>query len=183
MDNFRDRGGDPSLREAWRKAVPALAAATSSEDGKVRHGAIMILSLLGPEARDALPTMSSLAHETQDAAVRSAAENAIKSISCIDDLKAKDPSVRIAATEILGRLGWRAAAGRTRSDCDIVGFRHQGTSLSGERPGCTGPDQRGGGAFAWRPRSHVRPTRVFGLRSWKRWKRLHREPPPFSVFT
>jgi HEAT repeat protein len=124
MDNFRDRGADSSLREAWRKAVPLLAEATVSDDGKVRHGAIMILSLLGPEARDALPTIRSLAQESQDPDVRSAAAEAIKSISCMDDLTAKDSSVRIAATEVLSRLGWRAAPAvpaltATLSDPDI----------------------------------------------------------------
>ena len=42
---------------------------------------------------------------------RSAAEAAIQSITCIDDLKAKDAAVRIAAAEALGRLDWPATVG------------------------------------------------------------------------
>ena len=38
-------------------------------------------------------------HDSREAAVRSAAEAAIKSISSIDDLKAKDPAIRIGAAE------------------------------------------------------------------------------------
>ena len=53
----------------------------------------------------------SLAVDSQDAGVRFAAESAIKSIACVEDLKAKDPATRAAAAERLGRLGWRAESG------------------------------------------------------------------------
>jgi HEAT repeat protein len=109
MVNVPDPDPDPSIREAWRKAVPALTEAIKNEDAQIRHGSLAILSLLGPEAGDALPALRSLAAQTQEAAIKSAAEGAIKSISSIDDLKAKDPAVRIAAALSLGRLNWRAA--------------------------------------------------------------------------
>ena len=70
--------------------------------------ALKILTLLGPEAGQALASLRSLAHDTQDSAVRAAAEAAIKSIASIDALKAKDPAARIAACEGLRQLGWRA---------------------------------------------------------------------------
>ena len=108
LDNFNDPGTDPSFREAWRQAVPSLAKATKSEDVKVRDGALAILGLLGPEAGEALPTLRSLARDTQGPAIKAAAEGAIKSISSIDDLKSQDPALRIAAALTLGRLDWRA---------------------------------------------------------------------------
>jgi len=108
MDNFKDPGTDPSFREAWRKAVSPLAEATKSEDNKVHNAALAILGMLGPEAGEALATLRSLVHDSPDAGVRQAARGATQSISSIDDLKAKDPAVRIAAAETLGRLGWRA---------------------------------------------------------------------------
>ena len=108
VDSFKDPLADASFREAWRKLVPTVAEATRSEDPRVRNGALTILAMLGPEAGQALASLRSLAHDTQDSAVRAAAEAAIKSISSIDDLKAKDPAARIAACEGLGRLGWRA---------------------------------------------------------------------------
>jgi hypothetical protein len=66
------------------------------------------LSLLGPEAREALAPVRSLAHDTQDAAIRSAALATIKSISCADGLTNDDPAIRVASAEMIGRLGWRA---------------------------------------------------------------------------
>jgi HEAT repeat protein len=108
-DSFNDPGTDPSFREAWRKAAPALARATASEDGEVRIGALAILNMLGPEAGEALPALRTVLHKTRDSALRSAAEKAIKSISCADDLNAKNPALRIAAASALGQFGWRAA--------------------------------------------------------------------------
>ncbi len=110
LGHFNDADSDDSTREAWRKALPSLTEVTKSEDAKVRHGALAILTLLGPEARDALPALRSLADQSQDAAVKSDAEGAIKSISSIDNLKANDPAVRIAAAVTLGQLGWRATS-------------------------------------------------------------------------
>jgi HEAT repeat protein len=101
-------GTDPSFREAWRKAVPTVAEATKSADVKVRNGALAILSMLGPEAPAALAPLRTLARDSQDSSVRSAAQAAIDSISCGDRLKASDPTVRIAAAELVGRLDWRA---------------------------------------------------------------------------
>ena len=110
LGHFNDADSDDSTREAWRKALPSLAEVTKSEDVKVRQGALAILTLLGPEARDALPALRSLADQSPDAAVKSDAEGAIKSISSIDNLKANDPAVRIAAAVTLGQLGWRATS-------------------------------------------------------------------------
>jgi HEAT repeat protein len=66
------------------------------------------LSLLGPEALEALAPVRSLAHDTQDAAIRSAALATIKSISCADGLTTDDPAIRVASAAMIGRLGWRA---------------------------------------------------------------------------
>ncbi len=101
----------PRYRDAWRKLVPILVELTAKEDPRARHAAILLLGMLGPEAGEALPALRSLAHDSSDAGVRSAAEEAIESIACIDALKAKDAAVRIAAAETLGRLDWTAAAG------------------------------------------------------------------------
>ncbi len=108
VDSFKDPLADAPFRETWRKLVPALAEATRSDDALVRSGALTILTLLGPEAGQALASLRSLAHDTQDSAVRTAAEAAIKSMASLDDLKSKDPAARIAACEELGRIGWRA---------------------------------------------------------------------------
>ncbi len=110
MDSFRDPGTDLSFREAWRRAVPALAQATRSEDPKVRTGALTMLRLLGPEATEALPTLRSQVHEASGAVGKLAALAAIESITCVDDLNSKDPAARIAAAGALGRLGWRATS-------------------------------------------------------------------------
>ena len=110
LDHFNDGDIDASIREAWRKAVPSLAEATKSDDAKMRFGALTILTLLGPEAGEALSALRSLADHTPDAELKSATEGAIKSISSIDDLKSNDPAVRIAAAVTLGRLGWRATS-------------------------------------------------------------------------
>jgi HEAT repeat protein len=111
MGSLSDPGFDPSFREAWLKAVPTLAEATKSDGGEVRDGVLAILGRLGPEAGEALPILRLLAHDSKDPNVRSTAEAAIKSISSLDHLKAKDPAERIAAAATLGRLGWRAAPG------------------------------------------------------------------------
>jgi HEAT repeat protein len=110
VDNFKDRDSDPSFREAWRKSVPSLARAIQTDDVRVRNGAVAILSMLGPAAGEALPALRSLANHTLDASVKSAAQGAITSISSVDDLKAREPSVRAAAAMALGRLGWPATA-------------------------------------------------------------------------
>ena len=110
LDELKEADAVTSMREAWRKSVPLLAEVTRSEDATMRFGALEILTLLGPEAREALPALSSLAGHSPDPALKSAAERAIKSISSIDNLKAGDPAVRIAAAETLGQLGWRAMA-------------------------------------------------------------------------
>jgi HEAT repeat protein len=109
MDGLRDPGTDPSLQEAWRQAVLPLAEATKSEDIKVRNGALAILTRLGPEAAEALPALRSLAAHTEEASLKSAAAEAIKSVACVEDLKARDPAVRIAASDVIGRLGRRAS--------------------------------------------------------------------------
>jgi HEAT repeat protein len=108
MDDFKDPVADPAHRDAWRKIVPILVKVTESEDPRVRHAATTFLGMLGPEAVEALPALRALAHNSQDAAVRSAAEGAIQSITCIDDLKSKDAAARIAAAEAIGRLDWPA---------------------------------------------------------------------------
>jgi HEAT repeat protein len=108
-DNFKDRGVDPSFRDAWRKIVPTLTESTKSKDKKIANGAVSILTMLGPEAEEALPTLKALEHDAPDAGTRSAAESAIKSISSASDLKSKDPAIRLAAAETLGRLDWPAA--------------------------------------------------------------------------
>ena len=61
-----------------------------------------------PRGCGGLGTLRTLAHDTQNSAVRSAAERAIRSISVIEGLKAQDPAARIAAAETVGGLGWRA---------------------------------------------------------------------------
>jgi HEAT repeat protein len=108
IDSFKVQAPDAAFREAWRKAVPTLVEATTSEDTKIQSGAVAILSMLGPEALPALPRLRSLARDSQDEALRPAAREAIKSISCMDDLRANDPDARITAAECAGRLGWRA---------------------------------------------------------------------------
>jgi HEAT repeat protein len=108
LDALNERGTDPSFRAAWRGAVPLLAAATHGQDDKVRVAALAILNRLGPDAADALPVLRSLVTSTEEPAIRSAAESAIKSITVIDDLKAKDPDARVAAAGTLGLLGWAA---------------------------------------------------------------------------
>ena len=111
FDDFKDPATDPAYRDAWRKLVPILVELTAKEDPRARHAAILLLGMLGPEAGQALPALRSLAHDSSDAGVRTAAEGAITSISCIDALKAKDAAVRIAAAETISRLDWTAAAG------------------------------------------------------------------------
>ena len=108
VDSMKDPHAEDWYRDAWRKIVPDLADSTTSDDARVRHGAVAILELLGPEAAEALNPLKTLARNSQDASVRAAAERAIESISSVDRLKDKDPKVRIAASETLGRLGWRA---------------------------------------------------------------------------
>jgi HEAT repeat protein len=111
MDNFNDPGTDPSFRDAWRKIVPILTEVTRSGELSLRIAALALLGRLGPEARESLPALRSLEHESPEAAVRSAAGGAIPSVACIDALNAKDAAVRIAAAEALGRLDWPATAG------------------------------------------------------------------------
>ena len=72
--------GDPACRKAWQKAVPTLAEAARSEDVNVRTGALAMLSMLGPEAGQALEPLRALARGTQDPAVCAGAESAIESI-------------------------------------------------------------------------------------------------------
>ncbi len=93
-DNFKNPGTDPSFREAWRKAVSPLAEAIKSDDDKVRSAVLAMLGMLGPQAGDALVALKALARDSREGTVRSAALEAIKSITSVDDLKAKDPSVR-----------------------------------------------------------------------------------------
>jgi HEAT repeat protein len=113
LDNFKDPVADLWFRDAWRKMVPILAelTKTKSEGPRVRNAALVLLGMLGPEASEALPTLRALARDAPEAAVRSAAAAAIQSIACLDDLKAKDAAVRIAAAEALGRLDWPATVG------------------------------------------------------------------------
>ena len=54
VGSFKDPLGDPACRKAWQKAVPTLAEAARSEDANVRTGALAMLSMLGPEAGQAL---------------------------------------------------------------------------------------------------------------------------------
>jgi len=108
QDSMRNPRAEDWYRDAWRGIVPNLAEATASKDGKVRGGALAILSWLGPEAVDALGTLKTLARDSQDSALRLVAEGAIRSISVKEGLTAKDPATRIAAAETFGRLGWRA---------------------------------------------------------------------------
>ena len=124
--NFDDRDSDPSFREAWRKAVPALAKATQASDIKVRNGALAILGKLGPEAREALPALSSLADHAEDASVKSAATEAINSISSVDDLKTQDPARRAAAATAIGRAESNRPGGKSRRGT------HTGQSLFNE---------------------------------------------------
>ena len=108
LDSLRDSRAEDWYRESWRKAVPDLALATASKDSKVRDGAVTILAMLGPEAEGSLGQLKSLARDTQDTAVRAAAEGAIRAIGFMEGLAAKDAATRIAAAEALGPLGWRA---------------------------------------------------------------------------
>jgi hypothetical protein len=110
IDALKDSDATPAFRAGWRKGVHSLAGALTNKDLKVRHGALAILSLLGPEALEALAPLRSLAHDTQDAAMRLAALTTIKSISCADDLTNDDPAIRVASAEMIGRLGWRATS-------------------------------------------------------------------------
>jgi HEAT repeat protein len=111
VEAVNEPGADPSLRAAWHQIVPNLAAATQSDDEKVRVGALALLARLGPEAREALVTLRSLSESAPEPAIRSAALSAIKSITVIDDLKANHPAARVAAADALGRLGWPAISG------------------------------------------------------------------------
>jgi HEAT repeat protein len=109
IDNVNDTDFDPAFREAWRRAVPALAkAATQVDDVTARGGALAILTKLGPEAREALPALRLLEKGSDDGPVSSAAKAAARSISSVDDLKSSDPTVRAAAAAAIGRLGWPA---------------------------------------------------------------------------
>ncbi len=110
VESFKDPRPDLPFREAWSKLVPTLGKAARSVDARVRNGALTILTLLGPEAGQALAPLRSLARDTQDASVRAAAEAAIKSMASLENLKAKDPAARVAACADLGRLGWRATS-------------------------------------------------------------------------
>jgi HEAT repeat protein len=108
MDSVGDSGTDSAFREAWRQAVPSLASAIRSEDIKVRHGVVAILTRLGPVAAQALPALKALAADTSEASVKSGAQEAIASIAAADNLKSKDSEERIAASGSLSKLGWCA---------------------------------------------------------------------------
>jgi HEAT repeat protein len=108
MDSMRNPRAEDWYRDGWRKIVPSLAEATASKDGRVRGGVLAVLTWLGPEAVEALGTLRALARDSQDSALRLATEGVIRSISVKEGLTAKDPEARIAAAEMLGRMGWRA---------------------------------------------------------------------------
>jgi uncharacterized protein (UPF0147 family) len=138
--------------------------------------------MLGPEAVEALPSLRAVARDSPDTAVRSAADRAIKSISCVDDLNSQDPAVRITAALTLGRLGWRATPAMpdliaTMKDRD-TNVRVAAANALGALGHVSDP-----AVVPSYPRWHARPTPPFGRRSWPRWKRLHREPPPCAMLT
>ncbi len=111
LDSFNHAHADASYAEAWRQVVPLLVEATRGQDGKTREAALTLLGLLGPEAAGALHDLRTLARESHDAAIRKSAEAAISSIDSMERLHSKDPAARIAASETLSRMNWRATPG------------------------------------------------------------------------
>jgi HEAT repeat protein len=110
IESFGSSDASPAVRAAWRKGVPSLVRAITSADPTVRHGTLTILSLLGPEAGDALASVQSLMSSTQDGGLRSAAHGVLKSISCGSELTDNDPALRVAASKTVAGLGWRASS-------------------------------------------------------------------------
>ncbi|APW61461.1 HEAT repeat domain-containing protein [Paludisphaera borealis] len=99
---------DVSIRGVWKRTVPLLVEALKSDDPKTAAAALSVLQNLGPEAAASLDAVRALA-AADHGPLAPAAGQAVKRIGALEDLKSKDPAVRIAAAEILGDLAWRSA--------------------------------------------------------------------------
>jgi HEAT repeat protein len=107
LGGFNQPITDLEVEDAWRQAMPSIIDAVGSDDVAARQAALEVLCQFGPEARQALPALRSLADGAQETDFKSAVNAAIQSISSVDSLKAADPAIRIAGAEALGRLRWR----------------------------------------------------------------------------
>ncbi len=68
------------LRAVGKPAVPALVEALKGPDARQREQIILILAAVGPDAREAVPVLAELWKDEKNAAVRAAAEQALRAI-------------------------------------------------------------------------------------------------------
>ena len=111
VDSVTDPHADDWYRDAWRKIVPDLAKATASEDNKVRGGSLALpgtARAIG--GRSAWRPGIAGAEHSGFWRPRGRPTREIESISSVDRLNARDPKIRIAAAETLGRLGSRTTS-------------------------------------------------------------------------
>ena len=103
-----DAPADPHFVATWEKLVPIVADRVRSDDPKLRQLCLGLLTRLGPLAAGSLPSLRAIAREAGEGQDRSAVEEAIRSVSSVEGLKAPAPAARIAACKALAGAGWRA---------------------------------------------------------------------------